>query len=139
MQIRGLHHVTLISSNLDVTSSFYRDILGLSLVAKDVNQDDRGARHFYFGDSEGTPGTLITFLEYPAMAKGQVGVGSTHHIAMSVESEEELKAWRGYLDSQGVNCTDIIDRGFFKSLYFNDPDGHILELATAEFKGRPEY
>jgi glyoxalase family protein len=60
-----------------------------------------------------------------------VGVGSTHHFALSVGSEEELQAWRDYLVSQGVACTEVLERAFAKSVYLRDPDGHILELATA--------
>ena len=130
MRLTGLHHVTLISADLARTSAFYRDTLGLTLVREAANDDDPGARHFWFGDGQGTPGTLITFLEYPAMDEGRVGRGSTHHVAFGVESPDELDAWRDWLRSRGVSCTDVLDRGGLRSIYFRDPDGHILELAT---------
>ena len=57
-------------------------------------------------------------------------MGSTHHFALSIESEEELHAWADYLAAQGVAATEVMDRTFFKSLYVRDPDGHIVELAT---------
>jgi catechol 2,3-dioxygenase-like lactoylglutathione lyase family enzyme len=64
------------------------------------------------------------------MAQGVVGAGSTHHLAFAVESADEQVAWRDYLRSHGVQCTDVFDRGAFRSLYLRDPDGHIVEIAT---------
>jgi catechol 2,3-dioxygenase-like lactoylglutathione lyase family enzyme len=130
MRITGLHHVTLITRDLDATTAFYRDVLGLALVDRASNEDDPDARHFWFGDAEGAAGTLISFLEYPEMAEGSVGVGSTHHLALTVDSGDELDAWRDYLRGQEVQTTEVFQRGRFRSLYLRDPDGHILELAT---------
>ena len=76
MRLRGLHHVTLISRDLVRTTSFYRDVLGLALVQEGVNDDDPDARHFWFGDPTGAPGTLLSFLEYPSLPAGVVGAAS---------------------------------------------------------------
>jgi glyoxylase I family protein len=130
MRLTGLHHVTAIVSDLERTTAFYRDLLGLRLVREAANDDDPDARHFWFGDAQGSPGTLVSFLEYPALDEGAVGRGSTHHFAFAVETAAELEAWREYLRHHGVQCTDIMDRGEFVSLYLRDPDGHILEIAT---------
>jgi glyoxylase I family protein len=130
MRITGLHHVTLIARDLDATTAFYRDVLGLALVDRTANEDDPDARHFWFGDAAGTAGSLLSFLEYPDMAEGSVGVGSTHHLALAVDSGEELDAWRDYLRGLDVQTTDVFQRGRFRSLYLRDPDGHIIELAT---------
>ncbi len=130
LRIAGIHHITLISSDLERSAAFYRDLLGLRLVEAGVNQDDPGARHFYFGDAHGAPGTLVSLFEYPQMEPGEVGVGSTHHFALCVESPEELEGWRGWLESRGVPCTEVLDRVHFKSIYLRDPDGHIVELAS---------
>jgi catechol 2,3-dioxygenase-like lactoylglutathione lyase family enzyme len=130
MRLSGLHHVTLICRDLQRTTAFYRDLLGLALVSQAANQDDPGARHFYFGDEQGSPGTLVSFLEYPTMPQGVVGAGSTHHVAFCVESADEQLAWRDYLQAHGVQCTDVFDRGQFRSIYLRDPDGHIVEIAT---------
>lgn len=130
MRITGLHHVTLIARDLGATTAFYRDVLGLSLVEQAANDDDPDARHFWFGDAAGAAGSLVSFLEYPDMGEGAVGVGSTHHLALAIDSAEELDAWRDYLRGQGVQTTDVFQRGRFRSLYLRDPDGHILELAT---------
>jgi glyoxylase I family protein len=130
LRIQGLHHVTVICRDVERSVAFYRNLLGMSLVKQTVNADDRGARHLFFGDEEGRPGTIVTCLEYPQLAEGSVGAGSTHHFALAVASEEELRGWRDYLRAQGVPCTEVLDRTYFKSVYLRDPDGHILELAT---------
>ena len=131
MRLLGLHHVTVICSDLQRTTAFYRDLLGLALVRETVNDDDPDARHFWFGDGNGTAGTLLSFMEYPEMEPGKVGVGSVHHVALAVASGDELDAWRDYLRSCDVECTDVFDRGGLRSIYLRDPDGNIVEIATA--------
>jgi catechol 2,3-dioxygenase-like lactoylglutathione lyase family enzyme len=131
LRIAGLHHLTVICQDVERSVDFYRNLLGMRLVKQTVNEDDRGARHLFFGDEEARPGTMVTCLEYPELEEGSVGRGSTHHFALTVESEEELAGWHGYLRSRGIPCTDVMDRRYFKSLYLRDPDGHIVELATA--------
>ena len=74
---------------------------------------------------------LVSFMHYPELPTGVVGVGSTHHFAFVVDSPEEQEAWRDYLRGQGVECTDVFDRGAFRSIYLRDPDGHIVEIATS--------
>ena len=130
MRITGIHHITLLVENLDRSLAFYRNLLGLRLVKQTVNDDDRSARHFIFGDAEGRPGTLITCLEYPDLDEGTVGRGSTHHFALAVESEAELTAWHDHLVSSGIPTTEVMDRADSKSIYLRDPDGHIVEIAA---------
>jgi glyoxalase family protein len=130
LRIAGLHHVTLLCKDVERSLGFYRNLLGMRLVKQTTNEDDRAARHLFFGDEEGRPGTLITCLEYPDLDEGTVGRGSTHHLALAVETDEELAGWRDYLTAQGIPVTDVMDRTYFKSLYLRDPDGHIIELAT---------
>jgi glyoxylase I family protein len=131
MRLLGLHHVTVIVADLQRTTEFYRDVLGLALVREAVNDDDPDARHFWFGDARGTAGTLMSFMEYPQMEPAKVGVGSVHHVALSVASSEELDAWRDYLRSRGIDCTDVFDRAGLRSIYLRDPDDNIIEIATA--------
>ena len=126
MRLTGLHHLTAISRDLDATTAFYRDLLGLSLVHAGVSDDDPDARHFWFAVGD----QLVSFLEYPRMAAGTVGAGSVQHFALAVASVEEQVVWRDYLRAQGVECTDVFDRGGFRSIYVRAPDGHIVEIAT---------
>jgi len=130
LRIAGLHHVTVICRDAKRSVDFYRNLLGMRVVRETVNDDDQGARHLYFGDERGRPGTLVTCLEYPQLEEGKVGPGSTHHFALAVESVEELQGWRDYLASRGVPCTELMERGPYRSIYLRDPDGHIVELAA---------
>jgi glyoxylase I family protein len=132
MRLTGLHHLTAIVRDLDRTTAFYRDVLGLSLVRQGSSDDDPDARHFWFAVGEPSAGHLISFLEYPSMPPATTGTGSVQHFALVVESAEEQEAWRDYLRSRGVQCTDVFDRGGFRSIYVRDPDDHIVEIATRE-------
>jgi glyoxylase I family protein len=130
LRIAGIHHITLLVRDAERAVAFYRNLLGMRLVEHGVNDDDPDARHLIFGDADGRPGTLVTCLEYPQLEEGKVGVGSTHHFALAVDSADELQGWRDYLVSRGVACTEVMERSFARSVYFRDPDGHIVELAT---------
>lgn len=130
MRISGLHHVTAITRDLEATTAFYRDVLGLALVHEEPNPDDPEARHFWFGDADGAHGTLVSFLEYPELAPQPAGSSSLHHFALAVGSVEELGAWVDYLRSRDVECTDVMDRGRFSSVYLHDPDGRVVEIAS---------
>ncbi len=130
MQLTGLHHLTAISADIERTIAFYRDLLGLGIARDGVSDDDPRARHVWFGAGSADAGHLVSFLHYPEMPVGVVGTGSTHHFAFIVESPEEQIAWRDYLRERGVECTDVLDRGSFRSLYVRDPDGHVVEIAT---------
>jgi len=128
---RGLHHITAITSDASSAVSFYTRVLGLRLVKKTVNFDDPSAYHLYFGDEKGSPGTLITFFDWgKAIGYGQVGAGVAHHFALTTRDEESLVKWRTWLEQNDVSVLGPFDRGSFKSLYFRDPDGLILEVAT---------
>lgn len=131
MKTLGFHHVTLVSGDAPRTVRFYRDTLGLGLVKRTVNFDDPSAYHLYFGLENGRPGTLITFFDWHGMPGGRPGIGGVHHVAMGVADEAALLKWKRRLNDLDVPTTGPINRGYFKSLYFTDPDGQILELATA--------
>ena len=135
MRLTGLHHLTAICADLEATTAFYRDLLGLALVRQGTSDDDPNARHFWFSAGDGT---LVSFLEYPQLAAGTVGVGSVQHFAFAVDTAEEQLAWRDWLRSRGVECTDVLARGDFASVYLHDPDGHVVELATRARSGAPE-
>jgi len=126
----GFHHVTMVSADAARTLEFYRGTLGLGLVKKTVNFDDPGAYHLYFGDATGSPGTILTFFEWGDVPRGAPGVGGVHHLAMGVETEEALLKWKRRLTDRGVHVNGPFDRTWFTSLYFTDPDGQILEIAT---------
>lgn len=128
--IQGFHHITMVSTDAVRTLRFYRDLLGLGLVKQTVNFDDPGAYHLYFGRGAGEPGTLLTFFEWPKARRGHWGVGGVHHLALGVETPEAQLKWKRRLIDAGVRVSGPLDRGYFTSIYFSDPDGQILEIAT---------
>src|SRR3989441_6443855 len=131
LKTRGLHHITAITSDASSAVNFYTRVLGLRLVKKTVNFDDPSAYHLYFGDEAGRPGTLITFFDWgKAIGLGQVGAGVTHHFAFATRDLESLTNWKMWLEQNDVSVLGPFDRGSFTSLYFRDPDGLILEIAT---------
>jgi glyoxalase family protein len=127
---QGFHHITMVSGNAPRTLRFYRELLGLDFVKKTVNFGDTSAYHLYFGVDGGRPGTIVTFFEWPDLRRGRWGVGGVHHLALGVESREALLMWKRRLVDAGVPVTGPYDRGYFHSIYFTDPDGQILEIAT---------
>ncbi|MDT8305567.1 MAG: VOC family protein, partial [Anaerolineae bacterium] len=130
MSIQGLHHITLVSTNAQRPVDFYTGVLGLRLVKQTVNFDDPSAYHLYFGDETGTPGSVVTFFEWPHAGKGHPGIGGTHHFALQVADYEGLLRWKRRLQDKGLPVTGPLDRHYFVSIYFRDPDGTILEIAT---------
>ncbi|GGL60514.1 VOC family protein [Halocalculus aciditolerans] len=126
----GIHHVTNICTDMAETKAFYEDVLGFHTVKRTGNYDDPGTPHYYFSSTpEGEPGTNVTYFEYPD-DDGDPGPGASHHFALGVEDEEALREWRDYLRDEGVRVSDVRDRTYFESIYFADPDGLTIELAT---------
>jgi glyoxalase family protein len=132
MRLPGLHHITAIASDIERTTQFYTETLGMRLVKRTVNFDNPDAPHYYYAAEDGHPGSVITYFGYaPGMLRrGQIGRGLTHHFALEVEDDDAQQAWREHLLSMGVETTPILDRKYFHSIYFHDPDGHIVEIAT---------
>ncbi len=130
MKILGIHHITLVCSNAQQTVDFYTKVLGLRLVKQTVNFDDPGSYHLYFGNATGEPGSAITFFEWSHVPKGKTGVGGTHHLALEVADYDGLLKWKRRLIDLGISVDGPFDRHYFKSIYFKDPDGVILEIAT---------
>lgn len=130
MSILGLHHITLVTANAQRTVDFYTELLGLRLVKTTVNFDDPSSYHLYFGDDIGRPGTVITWFEWKGAARGLPGIGGTHHFALRVPDRSALLQWKRRLTDHGLSVAGPLDRTYFTSLYFRDPDGQVVELAT---------
>ncbi len=123
--IRGLHSVTLSVSKEDATAGMLTDGLGLSFVHQDGNR-------LRFSAGEGGPGALVDVLVTPDAPRGLVAAGTVHHVAWRAPDEETQAAWRDELIDDGVNVTSILDRQYFRSIYFREPGGTLLEVATDE-------
>lgn len=134
MRLSGLHHITVIGSDINRTTDFYTGLLNLDLVKRTSNFDDPKSPHYYYALRLGEPGTIITYFERNASTDFKVrpGAGQTHLFAMAVRGEKELNAWREQLLSAGMQVSQPKEYKYFKSLQFNDPFGQLLEIATSE-------
>ncbi len=129
----GMHHITAIATDIARTDAFLTDLLGLRRVKMTSNFDDPESAHWYWGVGDGAPGTIITYFERaPGRApRVRMGAGQTHHYAFAVPDADVQLAIRERLLRAGLRVSPVMDRVYFKSIYTNDPDGHIVELATA--------
>ncbi len=130
---RGFHHVGLVSGNGPRTDAFYASLLGLSPLddaGLRALEGPMGAPALAFATADGGAGSLLAFQVDRDGRRGRWGVGGVHHIALSVPDEAALLRWKRRLEDAGVRTTGPYDRGYFTSLYFQDPDGQVLELAT---------
>lgn len=130
MTIQGIHHITLGCADARRTVDFYTRVLGQRFIKKTVNFDDPGTYHLYFGNDAAEPGSVITFFEWPGAARGAPGIGGTHHFALAVADRDNLLRWKRRLTDHGVRVDGPFDRHYFTSIYFTDPDGTIIEIAT---------
>ena len=97
----GIHHVTAISGAPERNLDFYTRVLGLRLVKKTVNFDDPGTYHLYYGDEQGTPGTILTFFPWAHAAQGRLGAGETQETAFRVPAAS-LGYWTHRFVEKGV-------------------------------------
>jgi glyoxalase family protein len=102
MALEGLHHITAITGDAPRNVEFYARVLGLRLVKKTVNFDQPDVYHLYFGDERGTPGSILTFFEFPGAPRGRPGAGMVHTIQWRVGAEEALDFWASRLGEAGV-------------------------------------
>ena len=126
MKLDGMHHLTMITGDAPQNVEFYADVLGLRLVKKTVNFDAPEAYHLYFGDEQGSPGSILTWFEFAGAPRGRAGAGMIHTIQLGVGSEASLDFWADRLAAKGYAST----RGE-RSLRFEDYDGLAFELVVA--------
>jgi glyoxalase family protein len=132
MKLDGMHHITMITGDAERNVEFYADVLGLRLVKKTVNFDAPDAYHLYFGDEQGSPGSILTWFEFAGARPGRAGAGMIHTIQLGVPSEESLDFWAGRLEGKGYPS----ERGE-RSLSFEDYDGLRFELVVADGGNQP--
>jgi glyoxalase family protein len=122
-QIRGFHSVTLTERGGDATTSMLTEMLGFSLVEEDGDR-------LRFAVGGGGPGRQVDVVVEPDAPQGLVAAGTVHHIAWRAPDDETEVRWREQLVAEGVQVTPIIDRQYFHSIYFREPGGVLLEVAT---------
>ncbi|HPD15568.1 MAG TPA: VOC family protein [Planctomycetota bacterium] len=137
MRFNGINHLAMATGDLDTTIRFWRDLLGMRLVA---GLGEPGYRHYFF---EISPTDLIAFFEWegvkPVKPKehGEPVKGPFvfDHVSFGMESDEDLWALKDKLDAAGFECSDMIDHGFIHSIYAFDPNGIPIEF-SANVAGR---
>jgi glyoxalase family protein len=127
MQLSGIHHLTAVSADAPGNLRFYRQVLGLRLVKKTVNQDDVSAYHLFYADGMASPGSDITFFDFGTLP-AKHGNNTVTRTGFRVAGEVSLRWWQEWLRDQGVNSSDIGERDGRLSLDFEDPEGQRLAL-----------
>ncbi|MGD1218662.1 VOC family protein [Streptomyces krungchingensis] len=119
---RGVHHVALLSSDVERTVRFYQGVLGFPLTEMIENRDYKGSTHFFFDLGHGN---LLAFFDFPGLDLGpyQEVLGGLHHLAISVDPDT-WRQLRERLDAAGVEYAEESST----SVYFRDPDGVRVEL-----------
>lgn len=137
--IKGIHHVTALAGEPQRNLDFYTGILGLRMVKKTVNFDAPDVYHFYYGDKEGNPGSILTFFPYEGIQKGRHGKGMLNITSFSVPSNS-LLFWEERLKQYNINFKPARDRFENETvIYFEDPDGLGLELIFNDNDLRPGF
>jgi glyoxalase family protein len=127
MQLEGIHHLTAISADAPGNRRFYEGVLGMRLVKKTVNQDDVSAYHLFYADGLASPGSDITFFDWPA-APERRGTHSIARTALRVAGDNTLAWWKAHLAEHKVKQGDIAERDGRLTLDFEDPEGQRLSL-----------
>ncbi|MEO6012838.1 MAG: VOC family protein [Devosia sp.] len=126
-QIKGLHHVTAMAKDAATNNAFWTKTLGLRRVKQTVNFDEPSVYHLYYGDAQGTPGSVMTYFPFPNMARGLPGTGEVGATVFSVP-EGSLDFWQQRLAAAGVKDLKANDSFGQKRLSFAGPDGDGLAL-----------
>lgn len=136
MELTGIHHLTAISARIRENRRFYTQTLGMRLVKRSVNQDDPGAYHLFYADAQGSPGTDLTFFDWP-VSRERRGTRSITLTCLRVKGYEALTWWAHRLDEHGVEHGEILERDGRLTFAFEDPEGQRLAFVDDDGKGDP--
>ncbi|WP_078411256.1 ring-cleaving dioxygenase [Priestia abyssalis] len=131
--LKGIHHVTAITSSAEKNYEFFTYVLGMRLVKKTVNQDDIQTYHLFFADDEGSAGTDMTFFDFPGIPKGAHGTNEISKTSFRVPSDAALDYWVKRFDRLEVKHTGIKEQFGKKTLSFVDFDDQQYQLISDEF------
>jgi glyoxalase family protein len=127
MELIGIHHLTAVSAKIQDNHRFYTQTLGMRLVKRSVNQDDVKAYHLFYADAVGTPGTDLTFFDWPVPPAVR-GTRTISRTALRVAGLDALQFWREHFREHGVVAGEIHERDGRLTLDFEDPEGQRLSL-----------
>ncbi|HVX98703.1 MAG TPA: ring-cleaving dioxygenase [Pseudorhodoplanes sp.] len=134
MQLTGIHHLTAVSADAPGNLKFYTGPLGMRLVKKTVNQDDVSAYHLFYADGKASPGSDLTFFDFPVLP-ARPGNHSISRTGLRVGGAASLEWWRKRLREHGVRTGEIGERDGRLTLDFEDPEGQRLSLVDDSGKG----
>jgi glyoxalase family protein len=129
LQLTGIHHLTAVTANVRLNHGFYTGTLGLRLIKKTVNQDDVSAYHLFYADGEASPGTDITFFDWPVPPERRGGQ-SIVRTGLRVANEASLSWWAQRLQAAGVKASPAGVRDGRATVDFEDPEGQRLSLVV---------
>jgi catechol 2,3-dioxygenase-like lactoylglutathione lyase family enzyme len=134
LQSQGVHHITLVGANRQTSIDFWEGVLGMPFIFEQPNLDTPQESHLYFDPGDGRLITVFTHeARKPDPARTSTDIGSVHHIAFSVSRVTFLQAVER-LNERGIKHSGVKDRGFMDSIYFTDPLGLLIELASYRFE-----
>ena len=134
IQVQGIHHITLNGANKETSINFWQNILGMKFIFEQPNLDDLNTNHLYFDCGDGTTVTVFTNEKHiPEKSILDNKYGSVHHIAFWV-SQSTIRIAEKNLNENGFPNTGIKNRGFMDSIYFREPLGLLIELASYKFE-----
>ena len=136
MELTGVHHLTAISGAISENHRFYTGTMGMRLVKRSVNQDDVSAYHLFYADAKGSPGTDLTFFDWP-VPRERRGTRSIVRTSLRVNGEASLNWWAERFDDSKVTHDDIAERDGRLTLQFEDPEGQRLALVDDGGAGDP--
>lgn len=134
MQLSGIHHLTAVSADAPGNVKFYTNVLGLRMVKKTVNQDDFSAYHLFYADGVASPGSDITFFDFPTLPEKR-GNNTVTRTGFRVAGQKALEYWRDRLAKAAVTVGDTAEIDGRATLYFEDPEGQRLALVDDGGKG----
>jgi glyoxalase family protein len=126
----GFHHAALVAGDAARTVAFYHNLLGFELLDLIEDAGDPGAQRLVFADPSGTPGWMLVAHVRPGAGRGSWGLGGVHHVALGTATAATQLMWKRRLMDAGIAVSGPYERGYFQSIYFTDPDGQVLEIAT---------
>jgi glyoxalase family protein len=134
MDLTGIHHLTAVSAKIRDNHRFYTQTLGMRLVKRSVNQDDVSAYHLFYADAQGSPGTDLTFFDFPVPreVRGSRAITRTH---LRVAGLDALEFWADHLRERGVRAGEIAERDGRLTLDFEDGEGQRLSLVDDQGVG----
>ncbi|MEN2767380.1 ring-cleaving dioxygenase [Ornithinibacillus xuwenensis] len=130
--LKGMHHVTAITSSAEENYKFFTYVLGMRLVKKTVNQDDIQTYHLFFADDKGSAGTDMTFFDFPGIPKGMHGTDEIYKTSFRVPNDEALTYWVRRFERLGVEHQGIQEMFGKKTLSFIDFDDQHYQLISDE-------